>query len=65
LRIALEIAEARAAEFADLTVLDLAQEGNVGLIEAIQSYQGITAAEFIQHARQCINQHLEAIEAVS
>ena len=61
LRLALEIAEQRVPQFRPLTVLDLAQEGNVGLMDAIKSFQGNNAQEFIEHARQAIQDRLKEV----
>jgi DNA-directed RNA polymerase sigma subunit (sigma70/sigma32) len=61
LRLAMQIAEARAAEFGTLSVLDVVQEANVGLMDALKSFTGSCSAEFLTHATQVIHQRLQSL----
>lgn len=53
--------EARFASASEAELLDLAQDGNAGLIEAIASFQGETQAEFEEHCHREILEHLARI----
>ncbi|MBY0523306.1 MAG: hypothetical protein K2R98_07900 [Gemmataceae bacterium] len=58
LRMALQIAERRAQSFAAFSLLDLAQEANVGLMGAITTFPGDSLEEFLVFAEEKINQRL-------
>jgi DNA-directed RNA polymerase specialized sigma subunit len=54
LGLALALAESFPDSPPGFTVLDLVQEANAGLVEALHTFTGATAGEFVDHARNTI-----------
>lgn len=65
LRLALCIAQDRTGDYPDFALLDLVQEANAGLADALQSFSGGNAVSFREHATGAIYNRLAglAIEA--
>ena len=61
LPIALSIAENRSSEFPELSVLELVEEANAGLHEALMGFSGFSAEKFRAHASETIHRHLESL----
>ncbi len=58
LRFALQIAQARAADFPQYHLLDVVEEANAGLMNAVQSFRGGNKDDFVRFAEVCIQQRL-------
>ena len=61
LRFALRIAQQRAAEFPECHLVDVIQEANAGLMEAVLSFGGGSKEDFLLHAETCIDARLAAL----
>jgi DNA-directed RNA polymerase sigma subunit (sigma70/sigma32) len=62
LRIALAEVESRPTLPGGLAFLDAVQEANAGLVEALHSFTGSTAEEFVEHARWTIRDWLSNLD---
>jgi DNA-directed RNA polymerase sigma subunit (sigma70/sigma32) len=61
LRFALKIAQRRAAEFPECHLLDVVEEANAGLMDAVLTFKGSSRDEFLQHAETRIHERLNAM----
>jgi DNA-directed RNA polymerase sigma subunit (sigma70/sigma32) len=61
LRFALQIAQERAAAFPACHLLDVVEEANAGLMEAVRTFKGSTRDAFLQHAETRIHERLNAM----
>lgn len=61
LRFALQIAQQRAAEFPECHLLNVIEEANAGLMEAVLSFGGGSKEDFLHHAEACIDARLAAL----
>ena len=62
LPVVLELVESLEMLPRGLSIIDTIEAANVGLVDAIQSFEGSTAVEFWQHAQQTIMAWLNTID---
>lgn len=63
--LALQVAQSRAGDLEHFPLLDLVQEANAGLVDALEGFAGSTTADFVRQATTAIDRRFHDLVSLT